>query len=75
MTVYSFVRSLDIFTTPVGIRYKNSKDYQTACGGLISLFALLAIGFFAVSELVAFIGGNTYNESLVIENLNYNNTR
>ena len=74
MRLYSFFRSLDIFSTPVGIRYKESKDYQTGCGGALSLVALIMILFFSSTEIWSFIEGNQYNESMIIENLNYDNT-
>ena len=74
MKLYDFFRNLDIFSTPVGIRYKNSKAYQTGCGGAMSILALFSMLLFSLTEIWPFVGGDKYNESMVIENLTYNNT-
>ena len=52
----------------------NKKVYQTACGGVLSIVAFMTIFVFSSAELIAFFEGNQYNESSVIENLDYNNT-
>ena len=74
MTVYSFVRNMDWFATPVGVRYKDAKEYKTFCGGVCSFLALTMILFFSMTELWYFIQGNQYNETIVFENLPFNNS-
>lgn len=70
----SFVRSLDIFEKPVSVRYMQKNSYQTFCGGILSIIAVVMIVMFSATEVWAFVEGNTFNESTVIENLGYDNT-
>ena len=74
MGFYSMIRSMDIFMTPVSVRYMESSVYKTFCGGALSVIALIMIVLFSSTEVWTFFRGNQYNESLVIENLGYNNT-
>ena len=75
MGFYTTVRSLDLFPTPVGIRYLDGKYYRTFCGGALSLLAVSMILIFSITELIEFIGSYQYIETVVIENLSYKNER
>ena len=39
------IEQLDIFGTPVGVHYQGNRKYRTKVGALISLIALLLIGY------------------------------
>ena len=58
MGFYSTVRGLDLFPTPVGVRYLDNKYYRTFCGGALSLIAVVMICLFSVTELMNFFEGN-----------------
>ena len=69
------MRRLDIFYTPVGVRYKSDKHYKTFCGGVSSIMALVSISFLTGIVLYAFITGDTFNESTIEENLKWDSNR
>ena len=73
MGLYKFVRSLDIFESPVGVRYREDSSYTTFCGGSLSIIAWIIIFFFSSTEIWNYIRGNNYNESVVLETLDYDN--
>lgn len=50
-TLKKTIRSSDLFTVPIDLRYKSKSVYQTIPGGLCSLFILALLSFFAYSEL------------------------
>ena len=73
MGLYQAIRNIDLFPTPIGIRYLDAKYYRTFCGGALSILAFSMIIIFSLTELSSFLDGNQYNESVVIETLSYNN--
>ena len=73
MSFYKFVRELDIFRQPVGVRYKQDSVYRTFCGGTLSIIAFMIILFFSSNEFMMYLKGNNFNESIIFETLDYNN--
>lgn len=47
--------------------------YRTFCGGMLSILAFVVILFFSTSEILMYILGNKYNESVIFSDLKYNN--
>ena len=74
MTVYRFVRYLDIFSTQVSVSYMNGRFYKTFCGGSLTIITILLVLFFGITELVTWIDNYTFRESTVIEDLGFDNS-
>ena len=68
------LRSIDIFPSPVGVRIDSGQTYKTTFGGILSILAILLIGFVSVATLLPFyLSEDEYKQTTVIKNLPYKN--
>ena len=55
------------------MRYRESTSYGTFCGGICSVIAWLIVLIYSSTEILLYFRGSKYNESVVFENLKYDN--
>lgn len=66
------VRSIDMFGTPVSIKYKGEETYKTFCGGAVTAVIILFIGILFLVGFSSTVAGEdpTYSTHSVLKSRN-----